>query len=122
MKIGAKIVTVVAMMTSGWVWAGPADTNITPERIRLDLDLVDGSRVIGVPTVTSVPIQTPYAKMDIPLAQIQTIKMGDDHENVSITMANGDKMEGVLTMAVLEVATVFGRVSVGIEHVKQIAV
>lgn len=122
MNFGTKIVTVVAMMTSGWVWAGPADTNQTRGRIRLDLDLVDGSRVIGVPTGTSVPLQTPYAKMDIPLGQILTVGMGEDHETASVVLQNGDKLQGVLSVGPIELATLFGPVKVGIEHIRRIDV
>lgn len=119
MKIGTKIVTVAAIMTSGWVWAGPVDTNQTMEQIRLDLDLTDGSRVIGVPTVTVIPIQTPYAKMDIPLRQIMTIEIGQDHEQASIALRNGDSLKGVINLGPVALDTLFGNVKIGIEIVKR---
>lgn len=119
MKIGTRIVTVAAIMTSGWVWAGPVDTNQTTEQIRLDLDLTDGSRVIGVPTVTVIPIQTPYAKMDIPLRQIMTMEIGQDHEQASIALRNGDSLKGVINLGPVALDTLFGNVKIGIEIVKR---
>lgn len=32
-------------------------------QLRLEVDLVDGSHIIGVPGIESVPVQTSYAKM-----------------------------------------------------------
>lgn len=119
MKIKTRIVTFVAMMINGWGWAGPAGTNQTPERLQLDLDLVDGSRIIGVPTVTSVPIQTPYARMDIPLRQIVTIEIGEDHEQASIALRNGDSLRGVVNLGPVGLDTQFGNVNLGMEIVKR---
>lgn len=100
----------------GTTWAADEQTTVPP---RLELDLVDGSRIVGTPAISTVPVQTPYAKMDIPLAQIQTIKMGDDHETVFVDLQNGDKLTGVMTLGPVELATVFGRVAVGIEHIRK---
>jgi hypothetical protein len=63
--------------------------------------------------------KAPYAKMDIPLAQIQTIKMGDDHETVFVDLKNGDKLTGVIALGPVELATVFGKVAIGIEHIRK---
>jgi hypothetical protein len=54
--------------------------------LRLAIDLVDGSRLIGTPVIASVPVQTAYAKMDVPLTQIQALKIGDDHETVTLNL------------------------------------
>lgn len=62
---------------------------------RLGLDLIDGSRVIGVPVLTSVPVQTSYAKMDIPLRQIVSMEFTADYEKVSLALRNGDSLLGL---------------------------
>ena len=58
-------------------WAGEDNTN---HLLRLELSLADGSRIIGTPAIKSIPVQTSYAKMDVPLKHILTIKIGEDHE------------------------------------------
>ena len=94
-------------------------TNVT---LRLAIDLVDGSRLIGTPAIATVPVQTSYAKMDVPLTQIQSLKIGDDHETVTLDLRNGDKLTGVISLAPIKLITVFGTVAVGIEHIKQLRV
>jgi hypothetical protein len=71
----------------------------------LTLDLVDGSRVIGAPSIKSVPVQTPYATMDIALEQIKSIKIEDDHEAAAFELQNGDKLKGVFNLGPLEPET-----------------
>jgi hypothetical protein len=116
------VTTLVALLLGGWAWAGVEDTNHPPTVLRLELDLVDGSHVVGIPKIESVPVQTSYAKVDIPLKQIASVKMADDHETASIDFANGDKLKGVITLKPLELTTVFGPAKINIEHVREIVV
>jgi hypothetical protein len=88
--------------------------------LRLEVDLVDGSRLIGTPSLATVPVQTSYAKMEVPLTQIQTLTIGDDHETVTLDLLNGDKLTGVISLKPIEMNTVFGTVTVGIEHIQQL--
>ena len=90
--------------------------------LRLSLDLVDGSHVIGVPNIKSVPVQTSYAKMDIPLRQIRSIKIADDHETASLELQNGDKLTAVLGVGPIELGTIFGKTTIGLEHIEQLDV
>jgi hypothetical protein len=106
---------IVALAVSSW--GEEAQTNAT---LSLAIDLVDGSRLIGTPGIATVPVQTSYAKMDVPLTQIQALKIGDDHETVTLNLRNGDKLTGVISLAPITLKTVFGTVAVGIEHIKQL--
>ena len=96
-----------------------AQTNAT---LRLAIDLVDGSRLIGTSGLATVPVQTSYAKIDVPLTQIQALKIGDDHETVTLNLRNGDKLTGVISLKPIELKTVFGTASIGVEHIQQIRV
>jgi hypothetical protein len=97
------------------------DENVPKELpLRLEVDLVDGSHLIGTPAIATVLVQTSYAKMDVPLTQIQSLKLGDDHETVTLDLLNGDKLTGVISLKPIELKTVFGTVAVGIEHIKQL--
>lgn len=94
----------------------------TDEAIRVALDLWNGSRIIGVPSVASVPLETDYAKMDIPLKQIAAIRIEAIHENASFDLQNGDKLKGMISLEQLTLLTVFGEVSVAMKHIRQIGV
>ena len=113
-----KIMLVVCafVTVSQRVWSAELQTN---EVLTVILELVDGSRVIGTPGVDTVAVQTSYAKMSVPLKQILTIKMGEDHETAAISLQNGDMLKGVIGLGPMQIDTVFGKVSVGIEHVRE---
>lgn len=109
----------VVVATVGMAWAGEEKSS---PQLRIEVNLADGSRVIGTPTIESVPVQTVYAKMSIPLKQMVTIKMDNNHETAAIDLQNGDKLKGVVTFEPINLETVFGKVSVGVEHIKEIRV
>jgi hypothetical protein len=100
----------------------PSNTNLKVEPLRVAITLVDGSHIIGVPNNASVPIQTSYAKMDIPLEQIVNIGIKDDRETMFFELQNGDNLSGHLNLAPMELETIFGPVSVDIQHVRSIRV
>jgi hypothetical protein len=101
---------------------GSAEKANTKPVLRLVLDLTDGSRIIGVPSIQSIPVQTSYAKMDIPLKRILSIRIDDDHETASFELQDRDKVKGVPKLSPVVLDTVFGRVSIGLEHVTKIEV
>ena len=102
--------------------ATPSEIELKVEPLRLAIDLVDGSHIIGVPSITSVTVQTAYAKMDISLDKIVSIEIKDDHETASFELENGDKLRGVLNLKPMELETIFGHVSVDVQHVRSIRV
>ncbi len=101
-----------------------AGENNVPKELplRLELDLVDGSRIIGTPGIETVPVETSYAKMNVQLRQIRTMRIGEDHETVDFDLQNGDKLKGVITLAPIKLTTVFGPVSIGVEHIRQFTI
>jgi len=101
------------------VWA---ELDETEAHLRLELNLVDGSRIIGIPSIEAVPVETPYAKMNVPLKQIMTMKIGEDHEAVAFDLQNGDKLKGVINLEPIKLETVFGKVAISIEHIKVLTV
>ena len=106
--------------TSSGTTPEPSALKVLP--LRLAIDLVDGSRIIGVPTIQSLPVQTSYAKMDIPLKQITSIHIQDDHERASIDLQNGDKFKGMLDLKPLELETIFGKIVVDLQHISLVSV
>ena len=108
-----------AMAMIGPAWAG---NDKEESQCCLALDLDDGSHVTGVPGIESIPLQTSYAKMDIQLKEILTIRIEEDHEKASIDLRNGDKLKGVISLEPIKLETVFGTVKIGVEHIRKIDV
>ncbi|MEI6082974.1 MAG: family 16 glycoside hydrolase [Verrucomicrobiota bacterium] len=113
---------ILVFVTIALVGPAHAEQDQAEQPLRLELDLIDGSRLIGVPSIEAVSVQTPYANMDVPLNRLLTIKMGEDHETASLDLQNGDKLKGVVSLGPIKLATVFGKVSVSIEHIRNIRV
>jgi hypothetical protein len=115
--LGVTVTVIVALVGAAW-----AEENKDAPPLRLELDLVDGSHIIGTPGIETVPVETSYAKMTVPLRQIRTMTIGGDHETVTIDMQNGDKLKGVINLEPIRLETICGKISVGVAHVRQIVV
>ena len=100
-------------------WGGNAEAD---QALRLVLELTDGSRVVGIPAISSIPVQTSYAKMNIPLQEILNVRIEADHERVSVEFKNGDKLTGVLNLGPIQLETVSGKASVRVEHIRALRV
>ncbi|MGB4574884.1 MAG: LamG domain-containing protein [Kiritimatiellia bacterium] len=122
MKTRTGVIALIVLFLTGWSLATAETTKQTSEQIRVELDLVDGSRVIGVPAITSIPLQTSYASMDIPLEQMMTLGMAEDHETAEITLGNGDKLSGIVKLKPIRLDTLFGDIRVGIAHIRRISI
>jgi len=122
MKTKTVVVVLAVIALAGRTWADPDNTSQTSQQLRLELDLSDGSHIIGVPVIASVSVQTPYATMKLPLKQVLALKMGEDHEAVTIDMRNGDKLKGVIHLEPISLETLFGNVAIGVEHIRALRV
>lgn len=98
------------------------EANGQGQSLRLMIDLADGSRVVGVPNIVSIPVQTAYAKLDIDLKHVRIITMEKDHELAVFEMKNGDRIKGAMLLKTLDLKTAFGKVSVGVDQIDKIAV
>jgi hypothetical protein len=90
--------------------------------LRVEVDLADGSHLLGTPGITSVLLRTSYARLDLPLAQLGSLQLGADRETVACSLQNGDKLSGVLTLAPFRLQTLFGPVTIGPEQVRTLRV
>ncbi len=115
-RMHAKLFVVVCGSLLCLLSAQAAETNLAVREsatLQLSVDLIDGSRVIGIPVIATVPVETSYAKMNVPLKQIRTLKIGEDHETATLDLQNGDKLKGVITLGPIKMQTVFGPVAIG---------
>jgi hypothetical protein len=101
---------------------GRAEQGKDAPPFRFSVDLVDGSRIVGVPSIESVSVRTVYAKMDIALHHIARIEIADDRKTAALALQNGDRIKGILDLPSIGMETVFGEVSIAIEHARVISV
>lgn len=97
--------------------AGPTNT-----QCKLAVQLSDGSLVIGVPEITHLHCDTSYASLEIPLKAIDHVTIKDDSEQASVALRNGDQLSVVLNSGDIAISTLFGDVSLPIQHVAELSV
>jgi hypothetical protein len=94
-----------------------APTGADPPELRLAVDLIDGSRIIGAPENESIRIRTDFAELDIPLEKIDSVTWRPDRENVAVRFHNEDVLTGGVVPESLRLQTLFGKAMIGMEHV-----
>ena len=90
--------------------------------LRLKLDMVDGSRIIGVPAAESLRFRTSYAELDIPLKLIASVRVGSDAETASVESRTGDILTGALVVEFFELQTIVGKVRIRVDHITALRV
>ena len=108
-----------------------ATTNVSPRAIslaeavtplRLTLELHDGSRVIGVPTVTNLQVRSSFGAIGIDLIRLQTLQFVEGKGTAEFLLQNGDKVSGVLHLETLEMKTSFGPVKIPVAVIRRLSV
>ncbi|MFC1462466.1 peptidylprolyl isomerase [Verrucomicrobiota bacterium] len=95
---------------------GAEQTNST---ILLAVDLVEGSRLVGTLLISSIPVHTSYASIQIPFHEIGGLRFGPKHETATVTLKNGDVLSVTFDVDALPLRTLFGDVTVGFQHIKR---
>ena len=103
---------VITLLVFALTIATQAEQPQTEAPIRLVAFLIDGSRIIGVPSIDSLPVRTSYAGMDLPLKHIATASISADHNIATFECVNGDRLTGVIGVDAIEVEALFGKVSI----------
>lgn len=126
LKIRLFLVIAITLYFTGFInttlGGAVEDQQSSQKQFLITIDISDGSRVVGAPSGSAVTLNTSFAKLDIPWADIQSIKLKDDKETVIVKFQNGDSLTGALPLKSLELKTIFGEVSVGIKQVKKISI
>ena len=108
-----------------------ATTNVSPRAIslaeavtplRLTLELRDGSRVIGVPSVTNLQVRSSFGAIGLDLTRLQTLQFVEGKGTAEFLLQNGDKVSGVLNLETLEMKTSFGPVKIPVAVVRRLSV
>jgi hypothetical protein len=85
--------------------------NVAP--LQLMVYLTDGSRLLGETALTSLPLRSEaLGNLEIPLARIRTVKFSPNHGSATLTLVNGDRIDGVISAGELPLRTLFGPVKI----------
>ncbi|MEI6810020.1 MAG: LamG domain-containing protein [bacterium] len=87
---------------------------------RLAIQLNDGSCVIGSCNEQTLPFHTSFAKLDIALRNLLTLKPLEDKATVQMELANGDTLTAVPDFVSISLQTLFGPITIKMSLVTQI--
>ncbi len=88
---------------------------------RLVVALKDGSRLVGNTATRELPVRTEtLGDLKIPMAQLEYLDIDDTNLTASVVLRNGDRIRGQLPLRKLELATVFGAVTIPLQVIARI--
>lgn len=90
-------------------------------RLHLGISLVDGSYVVGEPTGKSIGVRTSFARMNVLLEHIRSVRM-DSGGKALIELRNGDKLTGVAEIGSLNIDSIFGERSIDSSLISAVSV
>ena len=93
---------------------------LNSDPIRLAIDLVDGSRVIGVVDDDFFSLTTPYATLKIDPTKIRKMAVAKNRNGISFQLGNGDQITGQISARKIPLTTIFGHVELSLRDVQQI--
>ncbi len=88
--------------------------------IRIAITLQDSSRILGEPSQDTLPFNTAYAEIKLPLSSLDTVEFPTNREFATIRLRNGDKLQGVFNFKTIDLKTLFGKVSLEIQSIIRI--
>ena len=118
----SKTISSLLLWLSAMVCAHAADSSPNPNAPSFVMELTDGSRVIGTPSITNLQMRTSFGRVDIALALVQSIDFKSDKETVTLALRNGDKVQGALSLEAVELQTLMGRVKIPFNLAQKILV
>ena len=92
------------------------------ERQRLFFEMKGGSKVSGSTDRTTLPVRTSYARMDIKIELIDNIAFSDVTTRGTLSLKNGDRLQGEIALEKLSIAAAFGKADIAVEGIKRVSV
>jgi hypothetical protein len=88
-------------------------------RVRVVVELKDGSRLVGAPLAKSLPVTLDFMKAAIPLDKIRSCEIRHKDERVVLNLLNGDRLTGTLELSEFKMETIFGKLSPEIAQINR---
>ena len=120
MKIPALIVTsVLVALTCVLVFTSFAQISARNQPSwNLQVTLVDGSRIIGVPAKKTLQVDVGFGELGIPLERIRRADLKNGGRTIRIELTNEDIITGTIKPEPFEIETIFGKVTLPVKHFK----
>lgn len=109
-------------LCSGAVFLQAAgDIEFAKPMVHCELDLSDGSHLIGTPNLETLKLSTSYSHFEIPLTLLRNIDFGNQSEDPGqVHFQNGDLISAHLEAKEIELKAIFGKIVVPIAQIRRI--
>lgn len=101
--------------------AGDAGNRDAKPVVRVTVELLDGSRIVGTPDVVSLPVELEFAKLDVPLHLLAGCELRHKDRVAVVAFANGDRLTGRLALEELPLESSVGRITPKLEQVSRLS-
>ncbi|HWB60613.1 MAG TPA: SUMF1/EgtB/PvdO family nonheme iron enzyme [Chthoniobacteraceae bacterium] len=88
--------------------------------MELVIELSDGSRIIGTPSIDRFKMTTQYADLEVSLSRLLTIAFSGANHAAQVNLRNGDVLSGRIADKEIAMKTVFGKAVIPLEVVREI--
>ncbi len=85
--------------------------------VSVEVALVDGSNLVGVPDINMIEVTTTYGEMQLPLRMVRRLTVLEGGKQATFEMRNGDRFEGTVALSAIKLQTIFGSVRLPLEQV-----
>ena len=92
------------------------------EAWKLQVDLVDGSRIVGEPENKSLQLDVEFERLQIPLDRVRQARWLNDRRSVRVELRNRDVITGRITAKQIAMSTLFGDVTLKTSQMKALEV
>ncbi len=110
LRMKTKLITLLAGLTVGLTTVASAKDGDQESVTRMTVELRDGSRLVGVPSVKKLPLVLDFASVSVPLAELRQCEFNRKDGRVVLGFQNGDQLTGRLEVGDLKLETSFGKV------------
>jgi len=100
----------------------PAISDNTNRACRVEVRLIDGSSIVGVPKVSAFPFHNAFAKFNIDMLRIQAVQVLQGTNGVTVNLQNGDVLTAQADFDEIALNTLFGPAMIKLIHVRAIEV
>jgi len=90
------------------------------ERVKLIVELSDGSTAIGTPHTADIDVVTPFGAIEVPFDGLREIVFLVHPDSVLLSFPNGDMIHGKVTVSVFELETILGNLEIPLSTVVSI--
>ena len=115
------LVAIAASLAAAWDSSAlPPDAKDPP--VKVIVETVDGSRVIGEPIATELKITTSIGEVDVPFDRVAKVVFNAGDKTAAVSLTNGDHLNGALKLDTFSVQALWGKVELTPAQMRAITV